>query len=165
MCAAGEDIAWDLAPFVSQVVLSGKKWIKEEFAMMSAPFGGRANMLRRPWVSKMHTDGTVEFEDGSCVENIDVVMFCTGAALLQLFPHRHGSTAHILCSSGTVLAAWHVFLVRKSPVLSHAMPRRDLRRKLWQLFRVGYTRSQPSCCLGSTHADRWLFCAFRAIQV
>lgn len=87
LCGAGEDIAWDLAPFVSQVVLSGKKWIKEEFATMSGPFGAKANMLRRPWVSKMHADGRVEFEDGSCVESIDVVMFCTGAAFLHSITH------------------------------------------------------------------------------
>eukprot|EP00892_Ulva_mutabilis_P007448 jgi/Ulvmu1/5075/UM021_0092.1 len=77
---SGEDVAWDLAPCAAQVVMSGKKWIKDELARMVAPFGKKGNMLRRPWVSKLHEDGKVEFEDGSCVYDIDVVMFCTGAA-------------------------------------------------------------------------------------
>lgn len=80
----GEDIAWDLAPCAALVVMSGKKWIKEEFATMSAPFGAKGNMLRRPWVRKMYGDGKVEFDDGSCVHDIDTVMFCTGAPPLKV---------------------------------------------------------------------------------
>lgn len=82
--AAGEDIAWDLAQCADLVVMSGKKWIKEEFSQMSAPFGAKGNMLRRPWVRKMHSNGKVEFEDGSSVESMDFVMFCTGVNLKHL---------------------------------------------------------------------------------
>eukprot|EP00892_Ulva_mutabilis_P007447 jgi/Ulvmu1/5074/UM021_0091.1 len=76
--ASGEDIAWDIAPYAAAVVMSAKSWMKEEFAHVRGPFGPANNMYRRPWVSRMGSDGTIEFEDGSSVQDIDIVMFCTG---------------------------------------------------------------------------------------
>lgn len=32
----------------------------------------------KPPISRFHPDGTIEFWDGSCVENVDVVLFATG---------------------------------------------------------------------------------------
>lgn len=63
--------------------MSAKTWMKEEFASMTGPFGEKNNMYRRPWISCMHSDGSVEFEDGSSVQDIDIVMFCTGALPTQ----------------------------------------------------------------------------------
>lgn len=77
--ATGEDIAWDIAPHAAAVIMSAKTWMKEEFASVTGPFGEKNNMYRRPWISSMHADGSVEFEDGSSVQDIDIVMFCTGA--------------------------------------------------------------------------------------
>lgn len=77
--ATGEDIAWDVAPYASAVVLSAMTWMKEEFALVTGAFGQKKNMHRRPWISRMHQDGSVEFEDGSLMPDIDIVIFCTGA--------------------------------------------------------------------------------------
>lgn len=76
--ATGEDIAWDIAPYASAVILSAKSWMKAEFVSETGAFGPKSNMYRRPWISRMHADGSVEFEDGSSVPAIDIVMFCTG---------------------------------------------------------------------------------------
>lgn len=62
------------------MVLSSRKWLNEEYAKVHDPFGKKKNMLRRAWVSKMHSNGSIDFEDGSSLQGIDVVMFCTGSA-------------------------------------------------------------------------------------
>ena len=76
--ASGEDIAWDIAPHAAMVVMSAKTWMKEEFASMTGPFGSSKNMYRRPWIARMNADGSIEFEEGSIMHGIDIVMFCTG---------------------------------------------------------------------------------------
>ena len=75
---AGEDIALDVAARAKDVIMSAKTWRKKEYEYEHGPFGPHNNMYRRQWPKKLHQDGTVEFEDGSRVEHVDVVMFCTG---------------------------------------------------------------------------------------
>lgn len=58
--------------------MSAKTWRKKEYEWQRGPFGPHGNMYRRQWPRELHADGTVEFEDGSTAERVDVVMFCTG---------------------------------------------------------------------------------------
>jgi hypothetical protein len=78
---AGEDIARDVAEVAEQVIMSAKTWMKEDFASQPGPFGRRDNIFRRPWITRLTSDGVVEFEDGSALSDVDVVMFCTGSLL------------------------------------------------------------------------------------
>lgn len=50
----------------------------EEHSAQVKPFGPYGNMYRRKWVQELRDDGSVLLEDGTSVENVDVVMFCTG---------------------------------------------------------------------------------------
>ena len=81
---AGEDIAWEVASVAREVVLSAKTWMNAEFGKQVLPFGPRENMYRRDWVQELRPDGSVLLEDGSLVEDVDVVMFCTGASVFLL---------------------------------------------------------------------------------
>jgi hypothetical protein len=76
--SAGEDIARDVANTATEVIMSAKTWMKEEFAVERGSFGERKNMSRRPWPQALCSDGSVIFEDDSVVADVDVVMFCTG---------------------------------------------------------------------------------------
>lgn len=75
---AGEDIAWEVADSAREVILSAKTWMKAEFGAQRLAFGPRGNMFRRGWVEQLCADGSVLLEDGTVVEDVDVVMFCTG---------------------------------------------------------------------------------------
>lgn len=75
----GEDIAWEVASVAREVILCAKTWMDPEFSKQVLPFGPRDNMYRRGWVQELRPDGSVLLEDGSLVEDVDVVMFCTGA--------------------------------------------------------------------------------------
>lgn len=79
---AGEDIAWEVASCAREVVLSAKTWMNAEYGKQVLPFGPRSNMFRRGWVQELRPDGSVHLEDGTLVEDVDVVMFCTGASFL-----------------------------------------------------------------------------------
>lgn len=76
---AGEDIARDVASGAREVIMSAKTWMKAEYSHQRGPFGVHGNMYRRPWPQRLCDDGSVLFEDGSSVADVDVVMFCTGA--------------------------------------------------------------------------------------
>ena len=61
--------------------MSAKSWMKDSYYHGRGPFGICNNMYRRPWPKRLCEDGTVIFEDGSDVKDVDVVMFCTGPCL------------------------------------------------------------------------------------
>ena len=83
--SAGEDIARDVAACAREVIMSAKTWMKPEFERDRGPFGLHGNMYRRSWPKELCRDGSVVFEDGSRVEHVDVVMFCTGAQVDRRF--------------------------------------------------------------------------------
>jgi Flavin-binding monooxygenase-like len=103
---AGEDIARDVSACAREVIMSAKSWMKDSYYRERGPFGVRGNMWRRPWPRELCKDGSVVFEDGSRIEDVDVVMFCTGAPgnCSSVWPVRaqHAGAAHARRRSDTV---------------------------------------------------------------
>jgi hypothetical protein len=66
--------------------MSAKTWMKDSYVNEHGPFGLHGNMYRRPWPQRFCADGSIVFEDGSVLPNVDVVMFCTGpSSMCHLF--------------------------------------------------------------------------------
>lgn len=61
-----------------QVYLSARTWQNPAWANETHPFGPRANIWRRSVPSQLHADGSVTFEGGESVENVDVIIYATG---------------------------------------------------------------------------------------
>jgi len=63
---------------VAAVVLSARTWISEEWANDAAPYGSGHNVTRRALLTELTASGDAVLEDGSVVEAVDAVIFCTG---------------------------------------------------------------------------------------
>ena len=73
--ASGEDISRDIATKAKSVYLSAKTWQNAEWG--SNP-NISENLFRKPNVKALLENGSVEFEDGSVVENVDAIVYCIG---------------------------------------------------------------------------------------
>ena len=66
--ASGEDISRDIATAAAAVFLSAASWQTET---------DLAGVTKRPWLTRLHADGSAEFAEGSR-EAVDAVVFATG---------------------------------------------------------------------------------------
>tara|TARA_B100000073_G_scaffold209960_1_gene174255 strand:- start:12933 stop:15056 length:2124 start_codon:yes stop_codon:yes gene_type:complete len=73
--ASGEDISRDIATKAKNVYLSAKTWQNAEWG--SNPTISE-NLFRKPNVKALLQNGSVEFEDGTVVENVDSIVYCIG---------------------------------------------------------------------------------------
>ena len=73
--ASGEDISRDIATRAKNVYLSAKTWQNAEWG--SNP-NVTENLFRKANVKALLKNGSVEFEDGSVVENVDTIVYCIG---------------------------------------------------------------------------------------
>jgi hypothetical protein len=76
---AGEDISREVATTASRVYLAARSWKNPAWAQDTAGIGPQANIFRRPMVAQLGAAGGATFTDGSSVEYIDAVIYCTGA--------------------------------------------------------------------------------------
>ena len=73
--ASGEDISRDIATKAKNVYLSAKTWQNAEWG--SNPTISE-NLFRKPNVKALLQNGSMEFEDGTIVENVDSIVYCIG---------------------------------------------------------------------------------------
>jgi len=73
--ASGEDISRDISREAKNVYLSAKTWQNAEWGSNPTILN---NLFRKPNIKALLENGSVEFEDGSVVENVDAVMYCIG---------------------------------------------------------------------------------------
>ena len=77
--ASGEDISREVATAASQVYLSARSWQNPDWGAPDAPpFGPQQNILRKTPIRRLLANGGVEFVDGSRLDEVDHLLFCTG---------------------------------------------------------------------------------------
>ncbi|XP_044392424.1 flavin-containing monooxygenase FMO GS-OX-like 9 [Triticum aestivum] len=125
--ASGKDIALDLGRVAREVHLAASSEAEAATPAMSRMLANHGDVLRlHPRVRQLHTDGQVEFTDGSSVM-ADTVIYCTGYA--YSFPFLDTGGAVTVSDDGYVVGPLfeHVFPPSLAPTLSFVgVPRKVL---------------------------------------
>lgn len=85
--ASGIDIAFELGRHAREVHLCARG-VKQ-----AAPFFGRENISLHPSIASLESGATAVLDDGSCIEKVDTLLYCTGYEyrLPFLDPEREAS--------------------------------------------------------------------------
>ena len=85
MCHVGVELAGQVADVAGRVFHSARTWSDADISKRV-----RANLERLPMVTQLHADGSASFCDGSSIDRIDSVIYCTGYKYkYRLLEHLH----------------------------------------------------------------------------
>ena len=150
--ASGEDISRDVSSVAAKVWLSARSWQNPDWGAPDAPpFGPQQNIERKVPIKRLLASGGVEFEDGSILEDVHHLLFCTGyrspsrALRLSLSASsRIVSESMCPCDSSAIsLPLFFLSVAQTSRLLRATCLKAHVSTCLWALHLTLYTTLHP----------------------
>uniref|UniRef100_A0A7S0RVR3 Flavin-containing monooxygenase n=1 Tax=Pyramimonas obovata TaxID=1411642 RepID=A0A7S0RVR3_9CHLO len=112
---SGEDLARDIADVAKDVFICARAWQNPLWASDPTPLGRRRNCVRRPMLRRLRADKRAELDDGSVLEGVDAIVYCTG--YMYSFPFL-SETGVISVEDNYVHPLYEQVFATKAPTLS-----------------------------------------------